>query len=233
MTSSSGTVRTVRRRSMARMLDDARARQTGVDEDGAAILRGVSSSSDADAATRRRLAKQIGATEQAVNAWFRSRRVKMKRKRKRRMLLFVLLVLGTARGVYAWNAWHQTAAARRRMEALGQTYKWMTRSGLPRPYPGKMNVERYGRKSFRWRRSASSPPRDERRSDGAHTVDNPKSSPLTKKPETPRQKLERLRVEASKKKMKGRVAPMAQPNRVRESTSHEYTMDASTNILYM
>lgn len=222
MTSSSGTVRTVRRRSMARMLDDARARQTGVDEDGATILRGVFElERRPDAATRRRLAKQIGATEQAVNAWFRSRRVKMKRKRKRRMLLFVLLVLGTAAGAfYAWNAWHQTAAARRRMEALGQTYKWMTRSGLPRPYPGKMNVERYGKKKLQveTERVITASGREEERP-VRYTVDNPKSSPLTKKPETPRQKLERLRVEASKKKMKGRVAPMAQPNRVRESTS--------------
>ena len=86
---------------MARMLDDARARQTGVDEDGAAILRGVFElERRPDAATRRRLAKQIGATEQAVNAWFRSRRVKMKRKRKRRMLLFVLLGLGKAAGAF-------------------------------------------------------------------------------------------------------------------------------------
>ena len=103
---------------------------------------------------------------------------------------------------------------------MGQTYKWMTRSGLPRPYPGKMNVERYGKKKLQveTERVITASGREEERP-VRYTVDNPKSSPLTKKPETPRQKLERLRVEASKKKMKGRVAPMAQPNRVRESTS--------------
>ena len=114
------------------------------------------------------------------------------------------------------------------MEALGQTYKWMTRSGLPRPYPGKMNVERYGKKKLQveTERVITASGREEERP-VRYTVDNPKSSPLTKKPETPRQKLERLRVEASKKKMKGRVAPMAQPNRVRESTfTQNYTMDA-------
>ena len=79
---------------MARALDEAKARQTGVSDAGAEILRGVFElERRPDAATRRRLAKQIGTTEQAVNAWFRSRRAKMKRDRLRRVLLVVLLLV--------------------------------------------------------------------------------------------------------------------------------------------
>ena len=204
---------------MARALDEAKARQTGVSDAGAEILRGVFElERRPDAATRRRLARQIGATEQAVNAWFRSRRAKMKRDRLRRVLLVVLLLVGAAGlAFYAWNTFHQTAAAKRRMEALGKNYKWMTRSGLPRPYADKMQRERYGKKKLTYEKEkiiTLGGKEDERVV--RYTKENPKSSPLTKAPETPRQKLERIRAEASKKASKGRIAPRAQPNTLRE-----------------
>jgi hypothetical protein len=210
---------TTRTRVLARALDDAKARQRGVDDAGATILRGVFDlERRPDAATRRRLAKQIGATEQAVHAWFRSRRAKMKRDRARRALLVALVVVGAAAGAYyAWNATRQTAAARRRMETLGKRYKHMTRSGLPRPYADRTHRERYGTTPLTVEKEkiVTLGGREDERA-VRYTKENPKTSPLTKKPETPRQKLERIRAEAAKKANKGRLAPRAQPNALRE-----------------
>jgi hypothetical protein len=208
---------TTSRGNVARGLDEMKRRQTGISDRAKEILDGVFElERSPDAATRRRLARQCGTTEQAVTAWFRSRRAKRKRMYMRKTLLIVLLVVGAAAGAfYAWNAWNQTAAARRRMEALGPAYKWMTRSGLPRPYADRMSKERYGTKKLKPEKERFITPSgrvDERMV--RYTMDNPKASPLTKKPETPRQRLERIRAKAAKKAGKGNVAPVSQPSRV-------------------
>lgn len=205
--------------SLARRMDAAREAQSGVTDAQEAILKGVYElERRPDAATRARLAKQVGCTEQAVNAWFRARRAKAKRLKARRALCVALLLVGVVVGAYyAYNASRQTLAARRRREALGNTYKWMTRSGLPRPYADGANKKRLGERPVKpvEKVVVVDAAGREQVKQKIYTKDNPKSSPITATPETPRQKLERVRAEAAAKKLgKSKISAVGQPNRV-------------------
>ena len=210
--------------SLARRMDAAREAQSGITDVQEVILKGVYElERRPDAATRARLAKQVGCTEQAVNAWFRSRRAKAKRLKVRRALCVTLLIVGVIVGAYyAYNASRQTMAARRRREALGDSYKWMTRSGLPRPYADGKNKKRLGARPVRpvEKITVVDATGREHVKQKIYTKDNPKSSPLTRKEETPRQKLERVRAEAAAKKLgKSKISAAGQPNRVRTGTT--------------
>ncbi|CEG00787.1 Homeobox domain [Ostreococcus tauri] len=199
-----------------------RLQSAGVDERGLEVLRGVYElERRPDAATRRRLARQIGAREEAVNAWFRSRRAEGKRRRARRALCVVALLVLAAGGVFlAIHVARQTAFARRRMQTLGRRYKWLTRSGLPRPYASGRN-RAVARKPLTYERERviNAAGKEEVRQ-VIYTKDNPKASPITRTTEeTPRQKLERLRYDAAKRSNKGRIKAQPQPNRVRQSNT--------------
>jgi len=191
--------------SLARAMDAARVAQTGVDAAGEEILKGVYElERKPDGATRARLAKQIGCGEQAVNAWFRSRRAKAKRVKMNRALLWTMLVAGLVAGIYfAVNASRQTMAARRRRDELGDNYKHMTRSGLPRPYADQSNKYRVGGSRERTQETVVvvDAAGRERVVPKQYTRENAKTSPLTKPEETPRQTLERVRADAAAKRL--------------------------------
>lgn len=210
-----------RARASVEALHALKQRQHVIDDASAEILRGVYElERRPDGATRRRLARQIGATEEAVNAWFRARRAKAKRDRGKKILFLAVLLAALGTGIYFLvNVARQESYARRRVNALGRRYKWLTRSGLPRPYnSGKNKAVRDKPLTYEKERVVTAGGKEEVRN-VMYTKNNPKSSPITRAEETPRQKLERLRVEASKKANKGRIKATPQPTHVRQPSS--------------